>query len=160
MAHFLSNMSSSHCSLRSLAVFCSLLQHLSFKMAFYFHLVSRPPLCSQSPWHVSQLLPLPTQKGESQWGRFSARDWAWPPTWDGMKHGGSPWTARSLPRQQLRGWSIGHAGGQPASFPYICASRLEALLHPNVGGHPVEPLWSMEEKRCQICFARSLAQVV
>lgn len=87
MAHFPSNMSSSHCSLCSLEAFCHLLQYLPFKITFFFHLVSSSPLCSQLPLHTSS-------------------------------------------------------------------------LHPNVGGNPMEPLWSTAEKRCQICFARSLAQVV
>ena len=65
LAHFLSNMSSSCCSSWSLAVFCSLLQHLPFKITFYFHLVSRPPLCSQLPWRVFHN-PCFCQKGKTR----------------------------------------------------------------------------------------------
>lgn len=73
LAHFLSNVSSSQCSLWSLLILFSLLQHLSSKIMFYFHLVSIPPLCSQSPWHASQFLLLPMWKGKSQQGKFSSK---------------------------------------------------------------------------------------
>lgn len=73
LAHFLGNVSSSHCSLHSLPILFSLLQHLSFEIAFYFHLLNRPPLCSQSSWHISQLLLLPMWKGKSQQGEFASK---------------------------------------------------------------------------------------
>lgn len=92
-------------------------------------------------------------------GKFPARDWAWPPTQARLKNRGDPWTARSIPRQQLSCWSRAKARGPPSSFLHICASHLEASLHPSIRGHRMEPLWSTAEKRFQICFARSLTQV-
>lgn len=88
----------------------------------------------------------------SHWGSFLARDWAWPPTWAGLKQGSGPWTAGSLFRQQLRHWGRSYVGGWSASFPNIHASHLKASLHPNTRVHPMEPLWSGAEQSKDVRF--------
>lgn len=152
LVHFLSDVTFSHCSLRSPAVFCSLLQHLYCKIMFYFH------LCEQTSvvvlitlTSVSQLLLSLVWKGESQGVGFQLE------TQPGHPHqlGRWPWAAGSVPRQQLRLWSRSRAGGQPtAYFLSSWASQPKALLHPTIRRHPTEP-----QQRCQIFFCQEFGTV-
>lgn len=64
------------------------------------------------------------------------------------------WPLNSWKSLQAAAQMLGqeYAGGWSTSFPNICASHLKASFHLNIRVHPMEPLWSRAEQRCQICF--------
>lgn len=107
----------------------NLLQHLPFKIAFYFHLLSNPPLCSWLPWclialfHNSCFL-------WCKWASHTGKASCWAPALAIHRSLGEtrgPWAAFPALYLEVR------------DFPILSASQLEMLLYPHVERHQREP---------------------
>lgn len=91
------------------------------------HLVSRPPLCSQLPWHMFHNSYFCQCDRASHSREFSSRDWARPPTWAGLEQGSGPWTAGRLFRQSP---GTG-AGAMLEDDPHLSQTFVQATSRPH-----------------------------